>query len=72
MKEENSIVVVGLGEVGRPLLQFLSGHYKVIGIDITPPREPIGKVDVLHLCFPFEIKDFVVSPLATSRCSSRG
>ena len=59
MKEDNSIVVVGLGEVGRPLLQFLSGRYKVIGIDITPPTEPIGKVDVLHLCFPFEIKDFV-------------
>jgi UDP-N-acetyl-D-mannosaminuronate dehydrogenase len=59
VKEENNIVVVGLGEVGRPLLALLSGHYKVIGIDITPPSEPIGKVDVLHICFPFEIKDFV-------------
>jgi UDP-N-acetyl-D-mannosaminuronate dehydrogenase len=59
VKEENKIVVVGLGEVGRPLLALLSGHYKVIGIDITPPSEPIGKVDVLHICFPFEIKDFV-------------
>ncbi len=59
MKEENHVVVVGLGEVGRPLLALLSGHYKVIGIDITPPAEPIGNVDVLHICFPFEIKDFV-------------
>lgn len=59
MREENSIVVVGLGEVGRPLLQFLSGHYKVIGVDLAPPAEPVGKVDVLHICFPFEIKDFV-------------
>lgn len=59
MKEENNIVVVGLGEVGRPLLALLSGRYKVIGIDITPPSEPIRKVDVLHICFPFEIKDFV-------------
>ena len=59
MREENSIVVVGLGEVGRPLLEFLSDHYNVIGVDIAPPAGPIGKVDVLHVCFPFEIKDFV-------------
>lgn len=56
---EDCVVVVGLGEVGRPLLQLLSGHYKVIGVDITPPSAPIGKVDVLHICYPFEIKDFV-------------
>ena len=59
MKQENSIVVVGLGEVGRPLLELLSKHYKTIGVDITPPNEPVGKVDVLHVCYPFEIKDFV-------------
>ncbi len=59
MREEKNVVVVGLGEVGRPLLELLSGHYNVIGVDITPPTEPIGKVDVLHVCFPFEIKDFV-------------
>ena len=59
MREENSIVVVGLGEVGRPLLEFLSEHYNVIGVDISPPPGPMGKVDVLHVCYPFEIKDFV-------------
>ncbi len=59
MKEENSVVVVGLGEVGRPLLKLLSEHYKVIGVDISPPPGPLGKVDVLHVCYPFEIKDFV-------------
>lgn len=58
-REENSIVVVGLGEVGRPLLRFLSNHYNVIGVDITPPIEPTGAVDVLHICYPFEIRDFV-------------
>jgi len=59
VREENSVVVVGLGEVGRPLLELLSEHYHVIGVDIAPPSTPIGKVDVLHVCFPFEIKDFV-------------
>lgn len=59
MSEEKSVVVVGLGEVGRPLFQLLSEHYKVTGVDIEPPSRPMGKVDVLHVCFPFEIKDFV-------------
>lgn len=59
MKQANSVVVVGLGEVGRPLLELLSQQFNVIGVDITPPPGPLGKVDVLHVCFPFEIKDFV-------------
>ncbi len=58
-KEENAVVVVGLGEVGRPLLALLSEHQHVAGIDIKPPSEPIGKVDILHVCYPFEIKDFI-------------
>jgi UDP-N-acetyl-D-mannosaminuronate dehydrogenase len=59
MKEENKAVVVGLGEVGRPLLKLLSMNYNVIGVDIAPPREPFRTVDVLHICYPFEIKDFI-------------
>jgi len=59
VKEENNVVVVGLGEVGRPLFQLLSEHYRVTGVDIEPPSKPVGKVDVLHVCFPFEIRDFV-------------
>jgi len=59
VRDENSVVVVGLGEVGRPLLELLSGHYNVTGVDISPPPAPVGKVDVLHVCYPFGIKDFV-------------
>ena len=59
MRQEKTVVVVGLGEVGRPLLELLSEHYNAIGVDITLPDGPIGKVDVLHICYPFEIKDFV-------------
>lgn len=55
----DSVVVVGLGEVGRPLFELLSRHYRVVGVDITPPSEPVGAVDVLHVCYPFEIKDFI-------------
>jgi UDP-N-acetyl-D-mannosaminuronate dehydrogenase len=60
MNKANSIVVVvGLGEVGRPLLEFLSKHYRVIGVDIAPPSSPVEEVEVLHICYPFEIRDFV-------------
>lgn len=58
-KEDKSVVVAGLGEVGRPLFELLSPHYKTVGIDIKPPVERVGTVDVLHVCYPFEIKDFI-------------
>jgi UDP-N-acetyl-D-mannosaminuronate dehydrogenase len=59
VKPRERVVVVGLGEVGKPLLQILSEHHDVLGVDIQPPTEPVGKVDVLHICYPFQIKDFV-------------
>jgi len=58
-KQKNKVVVVGLGEVGKPLLDLLSSYYDATGVDISPPTEPIGPVDVLHICYPFDIKDFV-------------
>jgi UDP-N-acetyl-D-mannosaminuronate dehydrogenase len=58
-KEGKNIVVAGLGEVGRPLLELLSTHYRTVGVDIKPPAGPVGEVDVLHVCYPFEIKDFI-------------
>src|SRR5882762_393705 len=59
MSQRRRVVVVGLGEVGKPLLEIVSEHHDAIGIDIAPPVGEVGPVDVLHICFPFEIKDFV-------------
>lgn len=59
MTSRKSVVVVGLGEVGKPLFEVLSQHYSTVGVDITPPAEVPTEVDVLHVCFPFEIKDFI-------------
>lgn len=59
MKTRQRVVVVGLGEVGKPLLQIVSEHHDVIGVDITPPTGRFDEVDVLHICYPFQIKDFV-------------
>ncbi len=58
-QKTNSIVVLGLGEVGKPLFQLASRHHDTIGIDILPPQQRVERVDVLHVCYPFEIKDFI-------------
>lgn len=59
MDKGQKIVVVGLGEVGKPLFELISERYWAVGIDITPPTEDPTGADVLHLCFPFQVKDFV-------------
>ena len=59
MNAKQRVVVVGLGEVGKPLFEIIKSHHDVTGVDITPPTEKIGAVDVLHVCYPFQIKDFV-------------
>ena len=59
MTNQQTIVVVGLGEVGKPLYELISKHHKTVGIDISPPPADIKDVDVLHICFPFQIKNFV-------------
>jgi UDP-N-acetyl-D-mannosaminuronate dehydrogenase len=43
VRDKENIVVVGLGEVGRPLLELLSKHYKVVGLDIAPSSGPIDQ-----------------------------
>jgi UDP-N-acetyl-D-mannosaminuronate dehydrogenase len=52
------VVVVGLGEVGKPLFELASKFHDTIGVDISPAGL-VGEVDVMHVCFPFQIKDFI-------------
>jgi UDP-N-acetyl-D-mannosaminuronate dehydrogenase len=56
------VIVVGLGEVGRPLLQLISEHHHAIGIDVAPTSLVPG-IDVMHVCYPFQISDFVGTTL---------
>ncbi len=52
------VVVAGMGEVGRPLLKILSRTYECAGIDVEPAQ--INRpCSVLHICYPFQIRDFV-------------
>lgn len=59
MQDNKQVVVVGLGEVGRPLLELVGKHYLAVGVDITSPQGRIDSVGVLHVSYPFGIKDFV-------------
>jgi hypothetical protein len=53
---EAPVLIVGLGEVGRPLLEILSGTHQAAGRDLED--RAFHGVRILHLCFPFG-PDFV-------------
>jgi len=53
------IVIAGLGEVGKPLYQLIAQHRDTVGVDVGTPLDKIERVEVLHICFPFQIRDFV-------------
>jgi UDP-N-acetyl-D-mannosaminuronate dehydrogenase len=59
VSKRNKVVVLGLGEVGKPLLELTSKYHETVGVDVAPV-EGIGKVDVLHVCYPFQIKNFIL------------
>ncbi|MGH2359568.1 MAG: hypothetical protein ACRDGM_03375, partial [bacterium] len=59
MSEAETVVVVGLGEVGKPVLELVSRHHKAVGVDVSPLAERVEGVDVMHVCYPFAIEDFV-------------
>ena len=59
MSTSGKIMVIGLGEIGKPLLEVISRHHKTVGIDIAPPVESPDDIDVMHICYPFKINDFI-------------
>jgi len=58
MTGKELVVVAGLGEVGRPLLYVLSRRFDCVGIDVEP-IDIDSPCSVLHICYPFQIADFV-------------
>jgi UDP-N-acetyl-D-mannosaminuronate dehydrogenase len=58
MKQTSKVAVVGLGEVGKPLFELMSEYHDTIGVDVDP-GERLEPVQFLHICYPFEIGDFV-------------
>ena len=53
-----TVVIVGLGEVGKPLLEIRKTRYHVFGVDINQSAA-IRQCDVMHICFPFQNDPFV-------------
>lgn len=58
MSTQEIVIVAGLGEVGRPLLNILRRTFDCAGIDITP-ADIDRPCSVLHVCYPYQIPDFV-------------
>ena len=58
MTSDGIVVVVGMGEVGRPLFQILSRKFECAAVDIEPVeiKKPCS---ALHICYPFQAPDFV-------------
>lgn len=59
MSQAVKVMVIGLGEIGKPLLEVISRHHTTVGVDLAPPAEPPGDIDVMHVCYPFKIDDFI-------------
>jgi UDP-N-acetyl-D-mannosaminuronate dehydrogenase len=52
------VIIAGMGEVGKPLHAILSRTYPCIAVDIDPVT--VGdSCSVLHICYPYQIADFV-------------
>lgn len=58
MAIDDLVIVVGVGEIGRPLLRILEKTYPCVAVDVQPVEisEPCA---VLHVCYPFQIPDFI-------------
>ncbi len=55
---DQATIVLGLGEIGKPLYELMREKYDTVGIDIDPVD--VGRpCDVMHVCFPYEIGDFI-------------
>jgi UDP-N-acetyl-D-mannosaminuronate dehydrogenase len=52
------VIVVGLGEVGKALMEIVKSKHQTFGVDINLPAS-VSQCDVMHICFPFQSDKFV-------------
>ena len=53
-----TVLIVGLGEVGKPLFEIVKTQHEVFGVDIDLTA-PLNRCDIMHICFPFRDQKFV-------------
>lgn len=58
MTKNSVVVVAGMGEVGKPLCRILSRKFSCMAVDIKP-IDVIEPCSVLHICYPYSIRDYV-------------
>jgi UDP-N-acetyl-D-mannosaminuronate dehydrogenase len=51
------VVIVGLGEVGKPLFEIIKARHETFGVDIDLAA-PLNQCDTMHICFPFRDDKF--------------
>jgi hypothetical protein len=51
-------IIVGLGEVGKPLFEIIKTRHEVLGVGIELAA-PLKRCDVMHICFPFRDGKFM-------------
>ncbi len=68
MDDQGLIVLIGLGEIGRPLFNIIQRTYPgARGVDIEPVAidAPVG---IMHVCYPFTLdSDFVGTTVAYAK-----
>ena len=55
---DQTVLIIGLGEVGKPLLGIMKSRYQTFGVDINQLAS-VSQCDVMHICFPFKNDKFV-------------
>ena len=55
---QQTTLVIGEGEIGLPIANILSNAYNVVTRDLAPIEDP-GEIAVLHICYPFQIENFI-------------
>jgi UDP-N-acetyl-D-mannosaminuronate dehydrogenase len=53
---KQKVLVVGVGEIGKPLLGIIGQKYEAYGLDVEPTG-PLPRCDIMHLCFPYSDPD---------------
>jgi UDP-N-acetyl-D-mannosaminuronate dehydrogenase len=56
-------LVIGLGEIGKPIKEVLERTYTVIGRDIEPVEVP-SNIGVLNICYPYQVNGFEKTTVA--------
>ena len=60
---KETFIVVGLGQIGRPLLELAGESFTAIGVDLEPTSYD-GPCDVMHVCYPGGSPSFVDDTVA--------